>query len=291
MNFWPRWINAIKKRTATLSLMQMGAYDRLLDHYYAEEKPLPGTRDECYRIVSATSKAEQEAVRAVLDKYFVLRDGFYWNERADEEIAIGLKKIAAAQANGKTGGRPRGSTKKPSGLPAGNPTGTQRAGHEEPAAKAPHPYPQKDSTEDYPDLAGGRVDDPDLLVEGFTPTAAGLACKAMKAAGIADVNPGHPTLLKLLESGATLDEIKSAAEASAGKGNRFAYTLTVLANQRERAAKLVLHQGDLPAPETAGQRAARARIEAAVPDLAAHRTAAPKPINAEVFDVPARLLG
>ncbi len=66
MNYWPRWINAIKKRTASLSLAQMGAYDRLLDHYYAEEQPLPSSLDECCRIVGAINKAEREAVALVL---------------------------------------------------------------------------------------------------------------------------------------------------------------------------------------------------------------------------------
>jgi uncharacterized protein YdaU (DUF1376 family) len=109
LNYWPRWINAIKKRTASLSLAQMGAYDRLLDHYYAEEQPLPGSLDECCRIVGAINKAEREAVAQVLARYFVKTDAGYRNQRADEELEIGLKKIEAAKSNGKKGGRPRAS--------------------------------------------------------------------------------------------------------------------------------------------------------------------------------------
>lgn len=136
MNYWPRWINAIKKRTASLSLAQMGAYDRLLDHYYAEEQPLPGTEEECFRIVGAISKIEQDAVRFVLSRYFTLTDAGFTNARADEEIQLALPKIAAAQANGKKGGRPKGTGRKPTGLHDGNPAETGA----EPAAKAPHPH-------------------------------------------------------------------------------------------------------------------------------------------------------
>ena len=136
MNYWPRWISAIRKRTATLPLMQMGAYDRLLDHYYAEEVPLPADILECCRIAGAVTKPEQDAVRAVLAKFFALGEDGYRNERADEEIEVALPKIAAAQANGKLGGRPRGSKKKPAGLPVGIPPETR----DEPTAKHPHPH-------------------------------------------------------------------------------------------------------------------------------------------------------
>lgn len=148
MNYWPRWINAIKKRTASLSLAQMGAYDRLLDHYYSEEHPLPPTLEECCRIVGAINKAERDAVAHVLDRFFVKTDAGYTNERADDEIKLALPKIAAAKANGAKGGRPSGTGKKPTGFPTGNPTGTQQ----EPSAKAPHP--QSNSSD--ADASGGK---------------------------------------------------------------------------------------------------------------------------------------
>lgn len=138
MNYWPRWISAIKKRTATLSLAQMGAYDRLLDHYYAEERPLPSDVMECCRVAGAVTKAEQDAVREVLARFFVLTDAGYANERADAEIEIALPKIEAAKANGSKGGRPKGSGKKPTGFSAGFPVGSQNKTHEEPTTKHPH---------------------------------------------------------------------------------------------------------------------------------------------------------
>ena len=88
MNYWPRWVSAIRKRTAHLPLIQMGAYDRLLDHYYAEEKPLPGDLDACCRIAGAVTRPERDAVRSVLAEFFTMDEGVYRNPRGDEEIAV-----------------------------------------------------------------------------------------------------------------------------------------------------------------------------------------------------------
>lgn len=70
------------------------------------------------------------------------------------------------------------------------------------------------------------------------PTAAGLACRAIKAAGIADVNPGHPTLLSLLEAGQTPELLAATATELAGKGKaKFALLLaTVEGRLRDAAA-------------------------------------------------------
>jgi uncharacterized protein YdaU (DUF1376 family) len=228
VNYWPRWISAIKKRTATLSLAEMGAYDRLLDHYYAEEKPLPGDLDECCRICAALSKEERAAVVKVLAKFFTLTERGHTNERADEEIKIALPKIEAAKANGAKGGRPKGSTKKPSGLSGGLPVDTQ----DEPASKHPHPHLVK------PGFENGEVrDPPDPALEGHTPTPGGAACKAIKAAGIPDVNPSHPDLQRLLAAGVTPIELADAAAVLVLKGKAsFAYLLKTVEGQRIDAA-------------------------------------------------------
>jgi uncharacterized protein YdaU (DUF1376 family) len=129
MNYWPRWINAITNATAHLSLLEMGAYDRLLDHAYKTEAPLPADLDACCRIVRATTKADREAVRSVLAQFWKAEAGGFVNPRVTDEIEIARPKIEAAKANGAKGGRPRGTPEKPSGFPPGT--------QEEPAAKAP----------------------------------------------------------------------------------------------------------------------------------------------------------
>jgi uncharacterized protein YdaU (DUF1376 family) len=149
VNYWPRWIRAIRGKTLTLSMAQMGAYDRLLDYYYEEEKPLPSEVDECCRIAGAVSKQDRADVKKVLDKFFVLSEAGFNQERADAEIILGRHKIAVAKANGKAGGRPKGSANKPSGLADGN----QQLTGGEPTGKAHQP--QKENSSEANASAGG----------------------------------------------------------------------------------------------------------------------------------------
>lgn len=277
LNYWPRWISAIRKRTMSLSLAQMGAYDRLLDHYYAEEKPLPADLGECCRIAGAISKPEREAVQAVLGRYFKLGPDGYSNERADEEILLALPKIAAAQANGKRGGRPKKPKAEPNGNPAGNPAATQ-------SESSPTPSPEIQVDVLPPDSAG------ECAADGFVPTEAGLVCRALKTAGIADVNPGHPRLTLLLQAGATLDEFKAFAAAAADKTAPFLWLLGAVEGERKRVASTAgqLHRGPMPGRQPT---AAEQRALDAVPGIAAaHLRQQPQPVIAEVFDVaPIRL--
>lgn len=92
----------------------------------------------------------------------------------------------------------------------------------------------------------------------------------MKACGIADVNPGHQTLLTLLQAGATAEEFTGAAREAADKRKGFAYALSIVANERKRAAVLAtqIHNGTLPAAETTYQRSMRERMQEAAPEAA-----------------------
>ena len=137
---------------------------------------------------------------------------------------------------------------------------------------------------------------------GSACTTAGAACLAMKAAGIADTNPGNPKLRALLESGASLQEFVGEAlhAVASGKG-RFAYVLGAVEGERKRAAAMAnqLHQGALPAAETAYQRSMRERVQEFAPSLA--RTAPEQPPTASIvksaveffnaIEVPARTVG
>lgn len=115
MKFYKRFPGDIQIKTGGLSMAEFGAYDRLLDHYYATEEPIEAC--EVYSIARAMGKSDREAVDKVLRRYFdVDANGNYTQGRADEMIAEAQPKIAAARTNGKAGGRPVGSTKKPTGL-------------------------------------------------------------------------------------------------------------------------------------------------------------------------------
>lgn len=101
-------------------------------------------------------------------------------------------------------------------------------------------------------------------------TDAGRICKAMKAAGVGDVNPSNQTLLTLLSAGATEGEFTAAAATAAGCAKGFGYALGIVVNERKRAAvlaKQVLH-GTLPAAETTYQRSMRERMQEVAPEAA-----------------------
>jgi hypothetical protein len=80
----------------------------------------------------------------------------------------------------------------------------------------------------------------------------------MRQAGIADGNPSHPTLLALLEAGATPEEFRQAAVEAHGRGKGFAYAIGTVKRRREEAAKLVLHKGRLPNKQEALEASNRA---------------------------------
>lgn len=128
--YYPRWIGSFQKDTGHLSCTELGVYDRLLDHYYATEMPLPSDIDACARIARAMSKDERKAVSTVLREFFVLSDAGYTQSRADAEIKKLQELRAKNAANGRSGGRPRnnpdGSGNKPSRFPKDNPDITQK---------------------------------------------------------------------------------------------------------------------------------------------------------------------
>jgi hypothetical protein len=65
---------------------------------------------------------------------------------------------------------------------------------------------------------------PDLT--GHEPTPAGLLCRAIKAAGIQDVNPGHADLLRLMAGGIAAESFTATAAELVGKGKgKFALLL------------------------------------------------------------------
>jgi len=136
MNFYKRFIGDIQAKTGGLSLCEFGAYDRLLDHYYATEQPLPGDMAECYRIARAMKKDERVAVDRVIDKFFLKTPAGYVQTKAEEVIADALPKIEAARANGVKGGRPRKTQKEPGGFSGEEPTGFIQETQSEPNTKA-----------------------------------------------------------------------------------------------------------------------------------------------------------
>lgn len=104
MNFVKLYIGDYMRDTGTLSVAEHGAYMLMLLHHYATEAPLPKGQ-ELYRLVRAVSKAEREAVDAVVGKFWTDNGQGLVNNRAGQEIERAAHQRAVNQEVGKRGGR------------------------------------------------------------------------------------------------------------------------------------------------------------------------------------------
>jgi len=95
-----------------------------------------------------------------------------------------------------------------------------------------------------PEVAGSEIPD----TSGHAPTPAGAICRALKQAGIADVNPGHPRLAALLAAGAVEAEFIGFVPAAQTKAAGFLWILGAVEGERKRAAQDAgqLHRGAMP---------------------------------------------
>jgi uncharacterized protein YdaU (DUF1376 family) len=73
--------------TAHLSLVEDGAYRRLLDYCYSTGKPIPAHVEQVFRICRAFAAEEQAAVKSVLAQFFSEGSDGFRNHRVDQELA------------------------------------------------------------------------------------------------------------------------------------------------------------------------------------------------------------
>lgn len=127
-HFWyARNPSKFRRKTAHLSLMEVGAYDRLLDWYYENRKPLSDNWVHLHRICGAVAPDEQDAVQSVVREFFVLKDSGWHNKHADEELAKAAEiseKRAAAQAEKERQRLAKQGANAPAKAPANAPTDT-----------------------------------------------------------------------------------------------------------------------------------------------------------------------
>lgn len=199
MNYFELYPGDYLKATGRLTLVDHGAYLRLLLEYYATEEPLPAGLAELYVIAAAVTAADKAAVRKVADRFFPISpaDGLRHNARVDEEIQKAQARIAAARQNGRSGGRPRknpaGSEEKPSGFLVGSQNETQKKAHHTPhAITTPDRSPTPDGSLSAQD--GARC----------VGTLAGHAAAALNRAGCR-VNSHNPDLTAACGEGVTVD--------------------------------------------------------------------------------------
>ncbi len=128
VHHYPMHIGDYQKDTAWCSMLEDCAYRRLMDYYYATEKPLPNDPKKLHNICKATTPAEKKAVDSVVGHFFIATETALTNNRCDQIIADYHALAEKNQANGKRGGRPKKKTQsvtqtKPSGFHLANPLG------------------------------------------------------------------------------------------------------------------------------------------------------------------------
>jgi uncharacterized protein YdaU (DUF1376 family) len=194
------------------------AYRRMLDLYYRTEKPLPEPA-EIARLIRMRDHAA--TIRDVLNEFFEPSPDGHRHARCDAEIErmqdkqAKAKASAAASVNARSANAQRTLNERSTKveLPTPTPTPKERTGEILPAATASPPEVEN-------------------VVFAHQPTAAGLLCKAIKAAGVADVNPGHPDLLRLMAAKIPEETFTAAAASLAGRGRgRFALLLRTVEGQ------------------------------------------------------------
>ncbi|WEF34882.1 YdaU family protein [Pseudoduganella chitinolytica] len=127
MNYYSHHIGDYTTDTAHLSLLEDGAYRRLMDRYYTTEAPLPADEAVLFRVVRARMPDEQEAVRVVLAEFFDLTDAGWTHKRCDAEIeAFKAKSGKAADAANKRWGKTGNAPAMPSETAPAMPTQCER---------------------------------------------------------------------------------------------------------------------------------------------------------------------
>ena len=101
MVYYQHFIGDYRRDTRHLTLLEHGAYRELLDQYYLSEEPIPLDESKLMRLLSARQDDEQQAIKNVLNDFFVSTDRGYIHKRCDIEIAEYHSKSQSASANAK----------------------------------------------------------------------------------------------------------------------------------------------------------------------------------------------
>ena len=243
------------KDTTRLSLIEHGAYFKLMLAYYAEEQALPESLAELYIIAGAISAGDKAAVKKVAERYFpVGDDGLRHSKRCDEQIATAQvriadgqgrrddKKAAEAERQARTRARRtmlfedlRNVGVVPSGMASmaelkalhvTHVTGDERVTSAHLSRVTSHGESRVTGGVNTGVNTGNQTPDPisitpdtSLHAQGSLSgvTEAGRACLLMRKAGCHSTNPSHPDLLAGLAEGVTPEAYAHTAAEGASR--------------------------------------------------------------------------
>lgn len=210
MNYYSFHIGDYLSATAHLSIIEHGAYRRLLDIYYIHESPLPDDVKQIYRLVGARGKEEREAVDSVLAEFFQSTPEGFRHDRCDHEIALCNKN----RANGKKGGRPSKNTNpketqtKTQPKPKTNPTKTQPESPPSPH----HPITPSQSSASTAEPPPGQPKAAPSPPARVAPLVIELAVELRKV-GVA-CTASHPRVLEWAGQGVTVQQALEAVQVA-----------------------------------------------------------------------------
>jgi len=101
MHYYQHNIADYRKDTTHLTLLEHGCYHQLLDQYYLNETPLPLEDGKLFRLLSARTKDEQEAIKNVINDFFTKTEDGFIHKRCDVEIEFYRDRIDQASKSAK----------------------------------------------------------------------------------------------------------------------------------------------------------------------------------------------
>jgi len=259
----PLYIGDYLADTAHLTLEESGAYLHIIMAYWRNGGPLPNDPKRMAAICKCTPKKWKMVFPSVAP-FFEISESEWRHKRIDQELSSATEKSNKNKERAEKAAAARWGQLDASSNASSNAQAQLK--------ECPSPSPSP-NTKPPVNNTGEQIRSPvsETAVapprENPPPSIAGLACKAIREAGIADTNPSHPTLAALLDAGATVQEFADAARECVARDKlNFAYVIGMVKGRRERAARLVLATGAMPqAPphgETARDRKRRETYEA-----------------------------
>lgn len=103
-HYIPFFIGDYDRDTKDLTMIEHGAYFALLRHVWATGQPLPLDETLIFRIASAFTDQEQDAIRKILAKFFTKKSTGFFNKKALEIFKKQAEKIETLRKNGSRGG-------------------------------------------------------------------------------------------------------------------------------------------------------------------------------------------
>jgi uncharacterized protein YdaU (DUF1376 family) len=83
LHYYQHNISDYRADTGHLTLLEHGCYHQLLDQYYLNEEPLPLDIDKIFRLLTARTQDEKDAIKNVLKDFFVETEAGFIQRRCD----------------------------------------------------------------------------------------------------------------------------------------------------------------------------------------------------------------